>query len=239
MPFTQHFGWCRTATPKTGAPSPPPSPCTHPHPRLETRALQVGPTAQWHGRSRAPGPSSGCGWWESDLLLNPLAHPSPPLCPRKPQQQHQGKGLEASRSFFRDEGDREDPGGGGGWADGVLVRVLPAQDGGGARQPVRADGSHGGARPQLLRHHLGRRGIHRRPHPRDRQPDAEHGTLVRVCVCVCVVSPPLDRSFSRAARSDLICFFFGRDLVRRGGTDRRKWLCLCWVGCFWIMGLDN
>lgn len=96
MPFTQHFGWCRTATPKTGAPSPPPSPCTHPHPRLETRALQVGPTAQWHGRSRAPGPSSGCGWWESDLLLNPLAHPSPPLCPRKPQQQHQGKGLEAS-----------------------------------------------------------------------------------------------------------------------------------------------
>lgn len=169
----------------------------------------MGPTAQWHGRSRAPGPSSGCGWWESDLLLNPLAHPSPPLCPRKPQQQHQGKGLEASRSFFRDEGDREDPGGGGGWADGVLVRVLPAQDGGGARQPVRADGSHGGARPQLLRHHLGRRGIHRRPHPRDRQPDAEHGTLVRVCVCVCVVSPPLDRSFSRAARSDLICFFLG------------------------------
>lgn len=66
--------------------------------------------------------------------------------------------------------------------------------------------------------------------------------MVRLCVCVCVclcgVAASRSLILSRGAvRSDL--FFFGRDLVRRGGTDRRKWLCLCWVGCFWIMGLDN
>ncbi len=50
---------------------------------------------------------------------------------------------------------------------------APARAGRG--EPVRAPGAHGRVWPGLLRHHLGRRRLHRGRYPRYRQEDAEHG----------------------------------------------------------------
>jgi hypothetical protein len=140
--------------------------------------LQIGPASQWTKHHDTPHPSNKRGLVRPDLLY-PHPHPltsHPPPCSNRFSTPSLARTQKAGK--VRDEGDREDPGGGGRWPDGVLVRVLPAQDGGGGREPVRADGPHGGARPVLLRHHLGRRRVHCRPHPRNLQPHAEHGMPV-------------------------------------------------------------
>lgn len=110
------------------------------------------------------------------------------------------------------EGDREDTRRGGGeWEDAVLLRVLPSQDGGGGGEPVRENGSDGVPQPFLLRHHLGSRRLHRRSHPRHRQPDAEYGTALASIPLpqICSAHPPFPSFVALISSQPLAADFFG------------------------------